>query len=746
MRKSFALGSFAVAAAIAFSFSAHGAEWHQGAPAHRSLSSHPSTAARSYLTTHAAQLRIEGIDLQPRRVIPLRSLRTVRYAQHHHQLPVVGGSAMVRIGPDGTVRVAVIDVARNLTVSAVPTIDQARALADVAAFLGQPLSSKHAHTSLAVLPYEDVGGVLAWQVDVLLRHGMHRFAVDAHRGGVVQHHSLARDALGRVWEVNPIVTPSLTEHELTHLTPTPAMSLTGFEGAMTVRGYVSGDLLYGSVQTKQTAPSEGEDFLFSPNLDPWSGSDPFGEVMGYYHTARIRTFFEETLGVDMTGNEYSLTVVTGYAPESSPEYTSNAFYSPWPSSYPSLPGNPRNVICLGRGHAENLSHDSDVLLHEFTHYMSHNALEYGNSGDVDAFGYAAMPGAINEGTADYFSSTLNNEPQVGEYALGAWARNLDEPAGRCPDNVFGESHEDGKLVGSTGWALRKTFGSETADQLVWGAMSLLGNRATFGDFGRGLVQTAQDLDLDASQLSQIEAVLAERGLDDCDRALEVNGKPRTTYVLGLGDLGAYMGASCSEMKARGVVMSSLFQFVYTPSPQDTSLTLDFDLTNAWGGSDDLNWRVLVRRNQMVNVNPSGAVAVVGLPDYAMMDITTNHAQLVIDATSEPAFDPSVSYYAVVLSESCPTTSLRVHANPPTEVSEDAGTDAMPESGPADAGLDLRFDSATDDDLEMTAEMQPGGGCACGTRHGVGRSAGVTVLALAAALALVRRRRQGLRVD
>jgi MYXO-CTERM domain-containing protein len=742
MRKSFALGSFAVAAAIAFPFSAHGAEWHQGAPAHRSISSNPSAAARSYLSAHAAQLRIDGVDLEQRRVLPLRSLRTVRYAQRHGKLPVVGKSAMVRVGPDGTVRVVVLDVARNLTVSTVPTIDRAQAIADVTAFLGQPSPSAHAHTSLVVLPYEDVGGVLAWHVDVLLRQGMHRFVVDAHRGGVVQHHSLARDALGRVWEVNPIVTPSLSEHELTDLTPTTPTSLTGFEGAMTVRGYVSGDLLYGSVQTKQTAPSEGEDFLFTPNLDAWSGKDPFGEVMGYYHAARIRTFFEETLGVDMTGNEYSLTVVTGYAPESSPEYTSNAFYSPWPPSYPGLPGNPRNVICLGRGHAENLSHDSDVLLHEFTHYMSHNALDYADSGDFDAFGYAAMPGAINEGTADYFSSTLNNEPQVGEYALGQWARNLDEPAGRCPDNVFGESHEDGKLVGSTGWALRKSFGSETADQLVWGAMSLLGNRATLGDFGKGLVQTAKDLDLDASQISQIEAVLAERGLDDCDRALEVNGKPRTTYVLGLGELGAYMGSSCGEMKDRGVVMSSLFQFVYTPSPDDTSLTLDFDLTNAWGGSDDLDWRVLIRRDQMVTVSPSGGLPVVSAPDYGLFDITTNHAQVVIDATSEPAFDPSVRYYAVVLSESCPTTSLRVAANPPEEVIADAGADAAPEAGLAEGGLDLRFDSAAEDDLEMTAELQPGGGCACGTRREAGQSAGVTVLALAAALAFARRRREG----
>ncbi len=739
MRKSFAFGSFAVAATIAFSSSAHGADWHQGQPAHRSLSSDPATVARSFLETHAARLRIDGIDLETRRVLPLRSFRTVRYAQHHEGLPVVGKSAIVRVGPDGAVRVAVIDVARNLTVSTTPLIDRARAIADVTAFLRQPVAADYAHTSLVVLPYEDVGGLLAWHVEVLLRNGVHRFAVDAHRGGVLQHHSLARGVLGRVWEVNPIVTPNLTERELTHLTPGTPASLTGFEGAVTVRAYVSGDLLYGSVQTKQTAPTESGDFLFSPNLDPWSGSDPFGEVMGYYHTARIRNFFEETLGVDMTGKEYSLTVVTGYAPESSPEYTSNAFYSPWPPSYPGLPGNPRNVICLGRGHAENLSHDSDVLLHEFTHYMSHNALDYADSSDFDRFGYAAMPGAINEGTADYFSSTLNNEPQVGEYALGAWARNLDEQAGRCPEHVFGEPHEDGKLVGSAGWALREAFGRDIADQLVWGAMSLLGNGATLGDFGRGLVQTAQDLSLDASQIGQIESILAERGLDDCDRALEVNGKPRSTYVPGLGEIGAYQGASCSEMKSRGVLSSSLFQFVYTPSPDDTSLTLDFDLENTWGGGN-LSWRVLVQRNEMVTVRPNGGMPMMAMPDYALTDLTTDHAQLVIDATSEPPFDPSVTYYAVVLSESCPTTSLRVEANPPPEVSEDAGTDALPEAGATDAGLDLRFDSASGEGMEMTSQLEPGGGCACSTQHQRGRLAGVAVLALAA-LGLVRRRRE-----
>ncbi|HNS99288.1 MAG TPA: hypothetical protein PKL73_20180 [Polyangiaceae bacterium] len=712
MKKTTPLGLFVTGLSLTLSVCAHATEWYQGSPSFRNHTNHPTTAASTYLQKHSSQLRLESVQLETKRVLPLRSLHTVRFAQHHHNLPVIGKYAVVRVGPEGSVRVVALDVARGLRVDPQPTLTANDAIAEVAAALHVPLPPPLAHASLVVLAEEPSDEMLAWQVDTVQPYGMHRFFVDAHRGGVVAHRSMARHALGRVFDVNPIVTPNLVERELIGLSPAVPTSLTGFEEALRVHAYVAGDIMYGGLQTNQTPPSEGEDFLFTPNFDPWGGNDPFGEVMGYYHAARIRGFFENNLGVDMSGSEFSLAVITGYAPESSPEYIQNAFYSPWPPNYPGIPGNPRNIICLGRGYSENLAHDSDVLLHEFTHYMSHNALDYTSSSLFDAYGYVSMPDAINEGTADYFSSSLNNDPQVGEYALGAWARNLDEPAGRCPENMIGESHEDGRIIGNLTWTLRNMHGADKADQLVWGAMSLLGSRATFGDFGRGLLQSAADLNFDDQQIQQIENELKDRGLDDCDRALEINGKPRVSYMLGLGELGSMMGYSCADMKASGFIMSSLFQYQYTPHPTDSSLTLDVRFSNAHGGSHDMNWRIVVQRNRMAVVHSNLLVS----PDYMLNPITDTHAQLVIDADSTPPFDPSATYYAAILSENCWGASLHVEANPPETPPADAGADVAPEAEAKDAGwdIDLVFDTAAPPEPSMTPELYPAGGCSCHT--------------------------------
>ncbi|MFW5739051.1 MAG: MYXO-CTERM sorting domain-containing protein, partial [Myxococcota bacterium] len=89
---------------------------------------------------------------------------------------------------------------------------------------------------------------------------------------------------------------------------------------------------------------------------------------------------------------------------SSPEYVMNAFFTPWMPGYPSFPGYAKNLICLGRGYGEDLSYDSDVMLHEFTHYISQNAMDYAEMGYYDQYGMAVMSGAINEGTDPPFDA------------------------------------------------------------------------------------------------------------------------------------------------------------------------------------------------------------------------------------------------------------------------------------------------------------------------------------------------------
>lgn len=741
MKKAFLFGYLASASVLAVTFSAEAADWHQGSSGLR-FSKEPISASQSFLEAHTPKLRLENVQLQKRRVVPLQSLSTVRYQQQHNGLPVVGKSVAVRIDAHGAVTVAVVDVARGLTVSTVPTVSEAQAVDQVSGRLGRPLAPEATHRSLVVLPFGS--GHLAWHVDVLLPQGPHRFVVDAQTGGILEQYSLAQHATGRVYGINPVQTPFLQDVQLTDLVDSDPLTLTGFDGSLKVYGYVSGDLNYGKVNGGQTGPSGEEGFLFDPNPVPASLNDPFSEVMSYYHAARIRNYFQDTFGLDMSGDDYDLSIVANYAPNTSPEYIMNAFFAPWESNYPMFPGLARNLICLGRGHNEDIAHDSDVLLHEFTHYVSHNALDYSNAGFFDQYGFAAMQGAINEGTADYFSSTMNDDSSVGEYALGSWARNLNEPVGMCPDNVYGESHEDGKLIGSASWALRDALGAQTADQLVWGAMSLLNNTAALGDFGKGVLQTAKDLGLAASQMDAIETILAQRGLDDCGRALEIHDKSRTSYLIGLDTIGQYMGGSCSQVKNYGLYLTSIFQFSHTPNPNDTSATIDIDLTLMSGGP--LDWSLYVRQNELAVYNPGIASQKPSFfSDYSIKNITSPKAQIVIDENSDPPFDPETTYYVVIAHQNCPMATLHIEGRGEGLEEPDAGTDA---SG-VDAGVG--FDAAFDFDTGLgaggeqgpsaqTADFEPGGGCACsvGSRGSAPPSTSLLLLLLLA----LRRRNQG----
>jgi len=466
----------------------------------------------------------------------------------------------------------------------------------------------------------------------------------------------------------------------------------------------------------------------------------------------MRHYYEDTFGLDMSSSAYSLAVVSSYAPSSSPDYIMNAFFSPWYNGYDTFPDYARNIICLGRGYGEDIAYDSDVLLHEFTHYISHNAMNYTEGGwPWDEYGSIFMPDAINEGTADYFSSTVNNNPVVGEYALSYGARNLTEDAGKCPDNVFGESHEDGKLIGSAGWALREALGAEIADQLVWGALTYLGSSATLGDFGDGITQSAEDLGLDDDQKSKVAGVLANRGLDDCGRALQIKGMPRKSFLLGLDFFGQlYMGSGCYGVKNQGIFLSSYFQYVFTPTADDKGAEFAIQLDNVMGGGE-LDWNVYIRKNEMVTFNPGGYYKGPEILeyDYAFEGITDNHLSIVLDDTSTPAFDKDASYYVVIWHQNCPTLSATVGAVGLKDLPTDAGVDGPVEqdasgvdAGGSEGGV---IDAGTmDGDLpttDLAADLQPGGGCGCrttGTSTPSPLAGGL--LALLAAAVLGRRRR------
>jgi len=247
--------------------------------------------------------------------------------------------------------------------------------------------------------------------------------------------------------------------------------------------------------------------------------------------------------------------------------------------------------------------------------------------------------------------------------LGA-ERDLTDTSKVCPDDIMGETHMDGELISSLSWTLHSALGAAAADQLVWGALTLLTTGGSLGDYANGLVQSANDLvaqgQLTAADVTTVQDTLAQRGLDDCGHELALSpAEPRSITMFGLQFVGQQLGASCQQLKTFGFRGQSLFHFVTTPAPTDTALRFGVDLQAQGTGSVD--WSIYVRRNEHVGFNTAGVLPKVDKYDYSVEDMTATTGELVIDAASDPPFDPASTYHMVITHQNCPITRASVTA-------------------------------------------------------------------------------------
>src|SRR5262249_52656891 len=144
----------------------------------------------------------------------------------------------------------------------------------------------------------------------------------------------------------------------------------------------------------------------------------------------------------------------------------------------SLFGVTDHTLWLGQGAQRDLGYDGDVIYHEFTHAVLETTLHPSFLPLLDRYGVSVAPGAINEGLADYFSSVLTGDPNVGEYAAleaspGDGAIRSLTAADRCPTSIAGESHQDSKFFSTALWDFRRSLASEQQqrelDQAIFAA-------------------------------------------------------------------------------------------------------------------------------------------------------------------------------------------------------------------------------------------------------------------------------------
>ncbi len=277
--------------------------------------------------------------------------------------------------------------------------------------------------------------------------------------------------------------------------------------------------------------------------DPLDPDDAFAELMLFHHMNVIHDYYKDTLGYD--GMDFPL---EGYVnmmayiemanplPEIPQGWigVDNAMFVPSESidemvemaaeviedfigvedDLSDIPFE-KDAIFFFQGEAVDFGWDADVIYHEYTHATVGGDRLFGMP--VDEFGPDASPGGIHEAYGDYFACTILGDPQASEYALGALmgggGRDLSVFK-KCPDDYYGEVHDDGEIYGSALWEIRETIGQETADRIIFDAMLTFGMQTDFEDAAEATI--AEAATLNPSLEDEVEAIFAAHGLLGCN--------------------------------------------------------------------------------------------------------------------------------------------------------------------------------------------------------------------------------------
>lgn len=477
--------------------------------------------------------------------------RMVRFRQEHASYPVISRGASVMLDKKGNpTRFATARVETNFVGS--PTASLSAAVASVRASQVVRRAYQASRARLAWLPTV-TGSRLGWVFYEGVIPGTPYapvVVIDASSGDVLLRIDTTKfDRAASVYQVNPVTTPTLASVTLDTLTA-GATSLQN-EQVKAVNCLDKGTKTGGQLdihfcELTQTAIADtGGDFPYTFAGDT-QAEDPFAEVTMFYHTSKVYSFLTE-LGMPELDLKPLLTIANLRFPKGWDDFDieqmqdpsiplepyDNAFYTPESPLGDELP-NASGGLWFGQGTQADFAYDGDVVYHEFGHAMIDRTVNLQSQWHLDSQGASPAPGAMNEGLADYFSSALAGDSEVGEYAaknifagFAGSIRNLENDD-KCPASLAGEVHVDSTFFSGAVWAVRKSLPEESRKDYDTALLNALIG-APSGDLGYEDMATLFTASLAASPLGQptadaLAAELLSRGaLPECKRVLEYTG-------------------------------------------------------------------------------------------------------------------------------------------------------------------------------------------------------------------------------
>lgn len=454
----------------------------------------------------------------------------VRFRQQLHGLPVHGPTVVVSVAGSGEIRRAAGRPVRR-TQPRSPVLDEAeaveRARAVGAVFGGGELWAPRA--KLAWYAPGDVEPRLTWAVDVSTAWptGTWRTWIDATTGEVVATDKTSRSARARAYPTSPALSDPV-EVVLAGL-PDGSVVLDGEHvwvescDDFTVSADPLGPMACHAASHHALADDDG-DFYFPPT--PERLDDPQAEVQVYHHVDRVAAFLAHRYGFR---HPRSMRGVVNFE-------MLNAFFG-------DFDGDGEPDLCFGQDPETGVdfAYDADVVYHEYGHSVVARMANLSWL-QADSWGMDWVAGSINEGYADVLSMVLTGDPLLAEYAGGALGRDsirdLSVPR-RCPDDLPGEVHADGQVLGHLAWNLIEAIGPERAHDLFFGALPFWGRDVSWPAVGASLLDSAADLleagALDGAAHDTVVSELERANLLDCGRAVVLeDGDDLTLYMINLG--------------------------------------------------------------------------------------------------------------------------------------------------------------------------------------------------------------------
>lgn len=758
----------------------------------------PADVVRSAKDVLVSRAQIPpGIELNASRVVKIGSTTVVKFEQTHGGLPVVMRGAGMAVRADGSVMLATARVSTVLPSSVTPVLDAAQAAAVAEARSGRP--ARPDQTRLVIWPIGNAARLayIVRPLDALPFPYVPEVIVDANTGGVLAFENAVRfKNKANMYAFNPVKTPTPNQVDLPIPDPntTPdnddTLSFNCID-LKTVREITFGTIKVNihtcELSSKDTIADAGEavaeafadavngDYLqYQRPADDSTQGDPFAQLSIFYHANKAYKFFRTfQANFKLQASAYPLYLVANLMmpPQDRTKVGdvntpltpfTNAFYTGWDTSgqgnffsmlFPEIKG---AALMFGQARSSDFSYDGDVVYHEFSHAVIDTTAHLVGYWHIDTQGATVSPGAMNEGLADFFSSAITGDPDVGEYAArelaggGSAIRHINGTK-TCPQWLSGEVHSDSEFFSSSIWKIRAGLASD-ADRFAFdSAIFTALHTVPSGDLGYEDMAEVLDTGVASSTLgatvgSALEAEFTARGvLPRCNRTIVYNG----SRMQGMDpDLGySFTAGGTSEFNNGGALSFApgLFQAKVNVPAGAGQFTAKFSeyitgTAPAWQTGTPFKPAFLVKFDGEIAFDtssklPNTDTVIDAVSGTKAGNFTPWSADIPI-----PQAGATTAYVMVVNKGQLGSKYINIQFAFPQ------GGDAGDDAADADTTPDASSDAGSSDASAPAGEApQPAsketGGCGCraaGTR-GAGEAAGAALLLIAAALVARRRR-------